>query len=170
MSASRCVRGGYGKLPGVDSGDQTGPERDQTVRRRTVSEAAELLGITAEAVRTRIKRGKLESVKEGGTVYVLLRVDQTGSNADPTVKGQDQTGIVGELRDRVAYLEIQVEEEREARRRADTIIAQLSRANEELSVTIRAIEGPRGGCPRIPREPRPYPLPSNRNGGPQRGQ
>jgi hypothetical protein len=119
-----------------------------------VAEAAEMLGITAEAVRTRIKRRKLDSVKEpdapGGTVYVLLPPDQTGPNIDPTMKGQDQTldqtGLLEELRDRVRYLERQVEEEREARRRADTILAQLSRANEEQARTIRAIEAPDSGA------------------------
>jgi hypothetical protein len=51
--------------------------------------------------------------------------------------------MVEELRGRIAYLERQVVEEREARRRADTILAQLSAANAEQARTIRAIEGPR---------------------------
>jgi hypothetical protein len=79
----------------------------------TVAEASEILGITAEAVRTRIKRGKLESLKDppapGGTVYVLLQADQTGPDIDPTVKGQDQTidqtELVETLREQVAYLQ-----------------------------------------------------------------
>ena len=50
--------------------------------------------------------------------------------------------MVEELRDRIAYLERQVEEEHEARRRADTILAQLSAANAEQARTIRAIEAP----------------------------
>ena len=50
--------------------------------------------------------------------------------------------MVEELRDRIAYLERQVEEEREARRRADTILAQLSAASAEQARTIRAIEAP----------------------------
>ena len=37
----------------------------------------------------------------------------------------------------------QLAEEREARRRADTIMAQLSQANAEQACTIRALEGPR---------------------------
>jgi hypothetical protein len=78
-------------------------------RRVTVAEASEILGITAEAVRTRIKRGKLDSVKEPpdrtGTVYVLLRADQTRPNIDPTPEGQDQTTLVETLREQVAYLQ-----------------------------------------------------------------
>ncbi len=78
-----------------------------------MAEAAEALGITAEAVRTRIKRGKLDSIKEPpdrtGTVYVLLGPDQTGPNTDPTPQGQDrtpdQTALVESLREQVAYLQ-----------------------------------------------------------------
>ncbi len=59
-----------------------------------------------------------------------------------SVRASDQSELVDEMRDRVAYLERQVEEEREARRRADAILAQLSRANAEQARTIRALEGP----------------------------
>jgi hypothetical protein len=56
--------------------DRTATEQGPGRRRVTVAEASEILGITAEAVRTRIKRGKLDCVKEPsdstGTVYVLL--------------------------------------------------------------------------------------------------
>ncbi len=43
----------------------------------------------------------------------------------------------------VAVLREQLAEEREARRRADTIIAQLAQSNEEQARTIRAIDSPR---------------------------
>src|SRR5215208_8544569 len=90
---------------------ETKPRQDR--RRLTVAEASEILGITAEAVRTRIKRGKLDSVKEPpdrtGTVYVLLPADQTRQNIDPTSQGQDQTTgqteLVETLREQVAYLQ-----------------------------------------------------------------
>src|ERR671920_2362816 len=88
-------------------------EHSRERRRVTVAEASEILGITAEAVRTRIKRGKLDSVKEppdrAGTVYVLLEVDQTGPNMDPTSQSQDRTpdqaALVETLREQVAYLQ-----------------------------------------------------------------
>jgi hypothetical protein len=80
VAAPGLLVGGRGRsipLVGEDRTDsafaQTGPGR----RRYTVAEAAEALGITAEAARTRIRRGTLESVKEGGKVYVLLSPDQT---------------------------------------------------------------------------------------------
>jgi excisionase family DNA binding protein len=47
-----------------------------------VNEAAEVLGISAKAVRSRIKRGTLESVKDGNTVYILLSSDQTNFGQD----------------------------------------------------------------------------------------
>ena len=49
---------------------------------------------------------------------------------------------LGALREQVSYLRRQLDEEREARRRADTIIAQLARANEEQARTIGELEAP----------------------------
>jgi len=123
-----------------------GEDQSQTGRRRlTVAEASEVLGVTVEAVRGRIKRGTLEHERDSGTVYVLLDADQPATGQQPAAdqpRPDDREGIVGELRDRIQYLERQVEEEREARRRADTILAQLSAANAEQARTIRGIEAP----------------------------
>jgi hypothetical protein len=47
------------------------PERGAR-RRTTVAEAAEVLGISAEAVRGRIRRGTIPVEREGGMVYMLL--------------------------------------------------------------------------------------------------
>src|SRR5829696_4866584 len=109
-------------------------EHSRERRRVTVAEASEILGITAEAVRTRIKRGKLDSVKEPpdrtGTVYVLLEVDQTGPNMDPTSQSQDQTAdqtsqderLVEVLREQVAYLQgVIATRDRELEQRAEEI-------------------------------------------------
>jgi hypothetical protein len=114
--------------------DRTVTKQRPDRRRVTVAEASEILGITAEAVRTRIKRGKLDSVKEPpdrtGTVYVLLEADQTGPNIDPTIQGQDQTsdqtrpdeGLVEALREQVAYLQgVIATRDRELEQRADEI-------------------------------------------------
>jgi hypothetical protein len=127
-----------------------GEDQSQTGRRRlTVAEASEVLGITVEAVRGRIKRKTLEHERDSGTVYVLLDADQSHGQTRPDddqtsdrPRPDDHTNITEELRDRISYLERQVEEEREARRRADTILAQLSAANAEQARTIRALEAP----------------------------
>jgi type IV secretory pathway VirB10-like protein len=110
-----------------------GEDRSQTSRRRvTVAEASEILGVTVEAVRGRIKRGTLDHERDSGTVYVLLDTDQptTGHQPDDD-QANDQyrpdahEALEDELRDRIRYLERQVEEEREARRRADLLLSQL---------------------------------------------
>ncbi len=114
--------------------DRPETEHGPNKRRVTVAEAAEILGITAEAVRTRIKRDKLESVKEPpdrtGTVYVLLEADQTGPNVDPTPQVQDQTSnqtgkrdeLVEALREQVAYLQgVIATRDRELEQRAEEI-------------------------------------------------
>ncbi len=141
--------------------DRQGADQAPTERRLTVSDAAEELGISAEAVRSRVKRGTLRSIKAGGTVYVLLAGDRLRPGDDQTATGQgriedrtppgyDRTNprlearedLVESLLDQVAYMRAQLAEEREARRRADTIIAQLSQANAEQARTIRALEAP----------------------------
>lgn len=138
-----------------DQPDRTQASRHVTVRqpvrrRMPVREAAGELGITVEAVRNRIKRGTLSSEKEAGSVYVLLDGDQERSAGQPEA-GRDQpgagrgqtsdqnqpAGLVEELRDRIAYLERQVEEEREARRRADTLMARLMDRVPELPAASR---------------------------------
>ena len=58
------------------AGDQAQPEAQSETRRVTVREAAKILGTTVEDVRSRIKRGSLESMRVEGTVYVLLTPDQ----------------------------------------------------------------------------------------------
>jgi len=115
-------------------------------RRLTVSEAADALGISAEAVRGRIKRGTIAHERDGYRVFVNLDADQTATDHD---QGSDQSTdqarpveLVEVLRDQLSYIREQLEQEREARRRADAIIAQLAQSNEEQARTIRAIEAP----------------------------
>src|SRR5829696_4454339 len=131
-------------------------------RRVTVAEASEILGITAEAVRTRIKRGRLDSVKEPpdrtGTVYVLLEADQTRPSIDPTLQSQDQTsdqtrpdeGLVDALREQVAYLQgVIATRDRELEQRAEEIRrrdAALEREQQLAAIfadRLRELEAPR---------------------------
>jgi hypothetical protein len=89
----------------------------------------------------RVKRGTLSADKEGGRLYVLLDIEPT---SEPTTDRTDE--LIEELKDRVRRLEYQLDQERETRteerRRQDTVIAQLSRANEEQARTIRQLEAP----------------------------
>ena len=137
--------------------DRSTFERRQDRRRVTVAEASEILGITAEAVRTRIKRGKLDSVKEPpdrtGTVYVLLQADQTRPNVDPAPQGQDQTidqtELVETLREQVAYLQgvIAVRDQElalraEEIRRRDTALEREQQLAAMFADRLQALEAP----------------------------
>jgi hypothetical protein len=104
---------------------------DTTKRRTTVAEAAELLGISAEAVRGRIRRGTLPVEREDGSVYVLI--DATAydrTTDDQTRTTDDRPGdrtdlLIAELQDRVRSLE-------EANRENRRIIAALTQRIPEL--------------------------------------
>jgi hypothetical protein len=122
--------------------DRTGDER-----RTTVSEAAEILGISAEAVRGRIRRGTIPVEREGGTVYVLIegteRHRTTGDQSRTTDdRPSDRTDLlIAELQDRVRSLE-------EANRENRRIIAALTQR-------IPAIEAPPDSAPDAPQAPEP---------------
>jgi excisionase family DNA binding protein len=105
-------------------GDQAATD-PATGRRLTVAEAAEVLGISGDAVRSRIKRGTLPTVREGGRVLVVMGdTDRPTDQAQPTNRpGEDL--LYQEMQARIRYLEQQVEEEREAHRRADTLLTRL---------------------------------------------
>jgi hypothetical protein len=89
-------------------------------QRLTVKEAADALGISSDAVRTRIQRGTLRSIHERGRVWVVLDPDETRSNTDRSI---DQTELVHELRARVAFLEGQLKIRTEENRRKDHLLA-----------------------------------------------
>ena len=88
-----------------------GEDRTPPKRRTTVAEAAEILGISAEAVRGRIRRGTLPVEREGGTVYVLLEgvtEDRTTGDQSRTTgdRPNDRTDLlIAELQDRIRALE-----------------------------------------------------------------
>ncbi len=120
---------------------------ERTYDRVTVADAARLLGLSAEAVRMRIKRGTLASEKVGGTVYVLLDTNPTPSNADRTTDRTaetttEQTSLIEVLRDQVAYLREQLDQEREANRENRRIIAGLVRHVPGLEAPPEPQESP----------------------------
>jgi hypothetical protein len=114
------------------------------ISRLTVPEAAQALGISPEAVLNRLSRGTLKSVKESGTVYVLLDTDRPRHTGD--IATEIHAELLAELRDRVSYLERLLEEEREARtderRRHDTLMAQLMQRIPELEPPQEPRESP----------------------------
>jgi excisionase family DNA binding protein len=124
-------RESYGDQPATDTATD-----QEAGRKLTVSEAAESLGISPDAVRSRIKRRTLPAVREGGRVFVALgSADRLTDRPRPTTRPSEDSGeerLYQEMTDRIRYLERQVAEEREARRRADTLLAQLMQRIPEL--------------------------------------
>ena len=98
--------------------------------RLTVAQAADRLGITRGAVRSRIKRGTLPTAKEAGRVYVVLgggtpQANHASDADEPTGEpsAQRRDPLVEELREQVAYLRQELAAEREASRRKDHLLA-----------------------------------------------
>jgi hypothetical protein len=114
------------------NGDEAHPNSAQT--KVTVAEAAQLLGLSAEAVRSRVQRGTLKSTKERGTVYVLLDVvDQTRPNTDESsAQAGIQTHLSGDQTDYIASLEGQIDWLRREVERKDTLLMTLMQRIPEL--------------------------------------
>jgi hypothetical protein len=131
---------------------------EQPTERVTVAEAAQLLGMSAEAVRMRVKRGSLKSAKIKGTVYVLMDAEQTRPNIDQTggdsnmgsertdEQTRDRTALVDVLRSDVEFLREELKRREEVHaeesRRKDTIIAQLTQRIPELEPPSEPQEAP----------------------------
>ena len=85
-------------------------DQPQASRRLSVQEAADVLGVTVDAVRGRVKRGTLQSTKgEDGSVYVLLeegmRDDQSNSESQPSYdQSNDQSQLVERMASEIEFL------------------------------------------------------------------
>jgi hypothetical protein len=108
-------------LVGEDRTGQPGP----TTRRATVSEAADIIGISAEAVRMRIRRGTLPSERHEGTVYVILDTDRTQRVGDMSgnVSGDRTDELLEALRGQVHDLRDQLQAERQGHAEARRLLA-----------------------------------------------
>jgi len=117
-----------------------------------VNSAADELGVSTDAVRKRISRGTLRSDRKDGAVRVWLDEGGTEAGREAEVDGG---ALVEVLREQAEYLRGQLAEEREARRRADTIIAQLTQANAALAARVPELEAPQSHADEAERaEPR----------------
>jgi len=118
--------------------DRTGATRADR-RRLTVPQAAEALGVTVDAVRGRIRRGKLNSEQHAGTVYVWLDApeedDSRGPSSTSHRPSDDQSERIEDFREEVAYLREQLAQANERDRENRRIIAALTQR-------IPAIEAP----------------------------
>ena len=123
-------------------------------RRLTVPQAAEALGVTVDAVRGRIRRGKLKSEQHAGTVYVWLDApeedDSRGPSATSHRPSDAQSERIEDFREQVAYLREQLEAERQAHAEARRIIAGLV----ERIPAIEAPQEPTEAAETVEEEPK----------------
>jgi hypothetical protein len=102
-------------------------------RRVTLREAADILGVSKEAVRKRVIRGTLPSeTGEDGRRYVYL---EAGGDEVATHEG---AALISEMRDRITFLERELE-------RKDAILLNMTEA-------MKAINPPAQGTPQEPPE------------------
>src|SRR5215210_712427 len=108
-------------------------------RRLTVPQAAEALGVTVDAVRGRIRRGKLEAEHDAGAVYVWIDASEEADSRGPSSTSQrpstDLAERIEDLREEVGYLREQLQHATERDRENRRIIA-------ALTSRIPAIEAP----------------------------
>jgi hypothetical protein len=114
---------------------------DQTLR-LTVPDAAKALGISAEAVRARIKRGTLDIEKDAdGSVHVLVDAALTRQDGDGTGDlTTAQALIIARLENEVGFLRSELE-------RKDAILLNMTEGLKSLEAPS---EGP-GSSPLYPR-------------------
>jgi hypothetical protein len=146
--------------PSSDSHDRPPTVEDghTTVRRVTVPEAANILGVTPDAIRSRLRRGKLrKDTATDGTVLVVLDVD-TSDGRDGQSDGHDRheaqtdgqataTPLVEALQSQVDHLRRQLDE-------ANRANAEHRRLLAAALERIPAIEAPEDS----PAEPRESPV------------
>ena len=131
----------------------TATNEDRThdgTQRFSVQQAADVLGISTEATRQRIKRGTLPTERdESGNVFVVLNTDGTHPYADSTRTNDDRTvdgtALIKSQQDQIEYLRQQLDKEREANRENRRLLAAALER-------IPAIEAP----PDTPSEPREF--------------
>ncbi len=108
---------------------QPSNDRLPATLRVTVIEAASILGITPDAVRSRLRRGTLhKETSEDGTVYVRLDTEGLAGLNDQTT-----VAYINELKSEIDYLkETVAKRDEEIRRRDNLLAAALERIPHQL--------------------------------------
>jgi excisionase family DNA binding protein len=130
----------------------------------TPAQAALILRVSPTRVRQLLQEGELEGERDEAGHWLIParavhdRLERLRRESFLEAVGYDplsvreMRGLVEDLREQVRYLRSALSEEREARRRADTIIAQLAQANAALTQRIPEIEASRQQ-EEVPQEP-----------------
>jgi hypothetical protein len=149
-SSSGNARGGTG---------QSNQYRSRTLsgNRASVYEAADILGVTVDAIRKRIQRGTIPHQRdEDGRVWVLLDTasilqDATTSRvsdvADYAYPAEVRDELVVSLKDQVEYLRQVIGARDLELQRKDSIIAALTQRIPELEPPKEATPEPQGSPP-----------------------
>jgi len=128
--------------------DRTGADR----RRLTVPQAAEALGVTVDAVRGRIRRGKLEAEHDSGAVYVWIDAPVAADSRGPSATSQrpspDLAERIEDLREEVAYLREQLQHATERDRENRRIIVALTSRIPAIEAPQEATDAPETAEPR----------------------
>src|SRR4028119_968614 len=126
-------------------------------QRYSIPEAAKVLGLTEEAARQRVKRGTLDSVKVGGSLFVMLDSDTSNDTSSDRLIDQqrhvgegsndtsnDTSRLVETLEDEVVHLRRQLDQANERDRENRRIIAGLVQRVPELEAPREPREVPEG--------------------------
>jgi hypothetical protein len=140
--------------------------QDTGLTRVSVGDAADRLGTTVDAIRKRVQRDTIAYDKdESGRVWITLDADRTrqGTGQDTTGHRQDsESGVlISEMRDRIASLEHQLEQERQANSEHRRLLAA---ALERIPPQIEPPESPESEA-----SPGPSDTPTEAPAEPQEG-
>jgi hypothetical protein len=129
-------------------------------KRYSIPDAAKVLGLTDEAVRQRVKRGTLDSIKVGGSLFVLLDNDTSPNVSNDQEQpvsdrshdtSSDTSRLVETLEGEVAYLRRQLDQANERDSENRRIIAALTQRIPELEAASEARDGSESASPRSDR-------------------
>jgi excisionase family DNA binding protein len=107
--------------------------QDSRVIRLPATEAAELLGVSASAIRKRVERGSMAADKDG-RLFVYVDTEET-RRATVRDTSHDSAELVAQLRDENAFLRRELE-------RKDAILLSLSEGLKALSPPSEPRDGP----------------------------
>jgi hypothetical protein len=105
------------------------------VRRVTIQEATRILGLSEGAVRKRVKRGTLAHERNvDGRIWVELDASSTGvDEVLDDVPHPHSDALISELRDRISFLERELDTRSDEIRRRDSIIMNMTEAMKAIS-------------------------------------
>ena len=147
--------------------------RTRSVEQLSVTEAAERLGVTRDAIHKRIRMGSIEHEQSAdGRFYVYVDTSTTAADTSTDVSIDDRTDLlIAEMRDRIRSLE---EANQENRRIIAALTSRIPAIEAPESPQSEASPGPsktpleRAGEAPVVSEPLPsFPAPSQGVGAPE---